>query len=64
MLRLEHIQKMLAAIETRHAKRNWLKAIRAMMRFAVSVGMRADDPTEGIKNAKLPRSDGHHHMDG
>ena len=31
------------------AARNWLKAIRHLMQFAVSVGLRKDDPTQGIK---------------
>ena len=31
------------------AARNWLKAIRHVMQFAVSVGLRKDDPTQGIK---------------
>lgn len=56
----DHIMKMLAVIEKRHAKRSWLKTIRGMMRFAVSISMRTDDPTDGIKNVKLPKSDGHH----
>jgi integrase len=60
MLRREHIQKMLAEIDRPHAKRNWFKTVRALMRFAVSINMLTDDPTEGIKNTKLPKSDGHH----
>lgn len=31
------------------AARSWLKAIRHVMQFAVSVGLRKDDPTQGIK---------------
>ena len=31
------------------AARNWLKAIRHLMLFVVSAGMRKDDPTQGIK---------------
>jgi integrase len=34
------------------AARNWLKAIRHLMQFAVTQGMREDDPTQGIR---LPR---------
>jgi hypothetical protein len=39
--------------------RNWFKAIRALMQFAISLEMRADDPTQGLR---LPRvkSDGVH----
>jgi integrase len=35
------------------AARNWLKALRALLQFAVTRGLRQDDPTQGIK---LPRS--------
>jgi integrase len=35
------------------AARNWLKALRALLQFAVSRGLRQDDPTQGIK---LPRT--------
>jgi site-specific recombinase XerD len=34
---------------TRDMKRNWLKALRGLMAFAVSEQIRADDPTQGIK---------------
>jgi integrase len=57
LLQREHIHKMLAKIDRPFAKRNWLKAVRSLMSFAVSVDMRADDPTEGIKLA-APKSDG------
>jgi site-specific recombinase XerD len=56
----DHVKAMMAAIGKRHAKRNWFKAIRGLMKFAVSIGVRKDDPTEGIKQAKLPKSNGHH----
>ena len=41
-----------------HARRNWLKAVRALMQFAVSIGLIGADPTTGIK-VKVPKSDGH-----
>ena len=59
LLRREHIEKMLAAIERPSAKRHWLKAIRGLLRSAVPT-MRKDDPTEGIASIKLPKSNGHH----
>jgi integrase len=31
------------------AARNWLKAIRHLMQFAIAAGLRKDDPTQGIK---------------
>jgi len=36
-----------------HAQRNWLKAIRGLMQFALSREMIAHDPTQGIKQAKV-----------
>jgi integrase len=41
-----------------HAGRNWLKAMRPLMRFAVAQGFIETDPTDGIK-IKVPKSDGH-----
>lgn len=40
-------------------RRNWLKAIRALMAFAIAEGFRETDPTAGIR-FKVPKSDGHH----
>jgi integrase len=57
LLQREHIHKMLAKIDRPHAKKNWLKAIRGLMRFAVLIRMRADDPTDGIK-LTMAKSDG------
>lgn len=34
------------------AARNWLKTLRGLFAFAVGIGLRADDPSEGIKPAK------------
>jgi integrase len=42
-----------------HAARNWLKAIRGLMTFAVSRQMMAADPSLGIKLPKV-KTDGHH----
>jgi integrase len=41
-----------------HAGRNWLKAMRPLMRFCVDQGFIESDPTDGIK-IKVPKSDGH-----
>jgi hypothetical protein len=45
-----------------HAARNWLKALRSLLQFAISQEMRTDDPTQGIK---LPRvkTDGYYTWD-
>jgi len=43
------IKKMLAnRAETPAAANEWLKMVRALLRFAVDIGMRSDDPTIGI----------------
>jgi integrase len=60
MLRTEDVAAMLAAIKRRYAKRNWFKAIRGLMRFAVASGMRKSDPTEGVRLGKAVKSTGHH----
>jgi integrase len=41
-----------------HAGRNWLKAIRHFIRWAVERKLIASDPTWGVK-VKVPQSDGH-----
>jgi integrase len=59
LLRQEHIEKMLAAIAKASVKRDWLKAIRGLLRHAVPTMLKVD-PTEGIASIKLPKSKGHH----
>jgi integrase len=59
LLRRDHIEQMLAAIEKQIAKRGWLKAIRPLLQSTVP-SMRKDDPTAGIASIKLPKSKGHH----
>jgi integrase len=59
LLRKHHIVNMLALIDKRSAKRHWLKAIRALLRYAVPTMLKVD-PTEGIASIKLPKSKGHH----
>jgi integrase len=41
--------------KSRFAARNWFKAIRALMKFAVAENFRADDPTKGVQ---LPKAKG------
>jgi hypothetical protein len=57
LLRQEHIEKMLAAIAKPSVKRDWLKAIRGLLRNAVPTLLKVD-PTEGIASIKLPKSKG------
>lgn len=59
LIQHDHIVQMMAQIQTRSAKRHWLKAIRGLLRFAVP-SMRKDDPTADIARIKLPKSKGHH----
>lgn len=59
LLRQEHIEKMLAAIAKPSVKRDWFKAIRGLLRYAVPTMLKLD-PTEGIATIKLPKSKGHH----
>jgi integrase len=37
--------------------RNWLSAVRELMRYAVEAKLRPDDPTEGVKSPKAARKD-------
>lgn len=62
--RAEHGAKQLARMQQKHvaqqlgklkpfAARNWLKAVRGLMQFAVTTGLRPDDPTVGVKPIKV-----------
>ena len=42
-----------------HQARNWLKAIRHLMQFAITAELCTADPTQGIR-IKLPKSDGYY----
>lgn len=58
-------QRALAAIlfkKSPFAARNWLKAIRGLLKHAVATDLRKDDPTAGIKLHSI-KSDGHHTWD-
>jgi integrase len=41
------------------AARNWVKALRGLMQFAVKLGLCESDPTQGVKLARV-KTDGHH----
>jgi hypothetical protein len=62
LLRQEHIEKMLAAISKPSVKRDWFKAIRGLLRYAVPTMLKVD-PTEGIASIKLPKEQGAPHLD-
>lgn len=51
LMRQDHIARRLGKLSPA-AARNWLKALRALMQFAVATGLRPDDPTIGFKPAR------------
>jgi integrase len=57
ILRREHVAAILASKKP-YPQRNWLKALRPMMQFAVSIGMIAVDPTESLKVSVRTGGDG------
>lgn len=59
LLKRQHVKELLAAkAATPSAANNWLKRLRQLMMFAIDIGMRADDPTIGVKPLPI-RSPGH-----
>jgi integrase len=55
----KHVQALIdAKAATPSAARNLLAVIRLLMRFAIEAGIRADDPTLGVKHAKI-KTDGY-----
>lgn len=52
-LQREHVKAIVAKLADRpSASNNWLKAIKILMRHAVEVGMRRDDPTTGLRKMR------------
>jgi len=58
LLQRVHIVKLLEPMKP-FAQKNWLKALRGLMAFAILHNLRADDPIQGVKAVKVPRSIGH-----
>jgi integrase len=59
-LQREHVVKLMAARAAKPDSANGLrKALRAMMRHAVEMGIRSDDPTRDVKAIRV-KSDGYH----
>jgi len=56
-LRREHVVALLAG-KRPYPRRNWIKALRPLMRFAVSIGMHTEDPTQEIKASVSRKGDG------
>jgi integrase/recombinase XerD len=58
-LRREHVKRQIEGRKP-FAQKNWLKALRGLMLFAVAENYRGDDPTAGVKAARpAVRSRGH-----
>jgi integrase len=58
LLQRGHIDRMVAAkASTPAAARNFLKTLHALIQHCIAEGLRADDPTQGVKSAKI-RTDG------
>jgi integrase len=59
MLRQADVRKLMQQRSTPDGSNLLLRALRAIMKHAVDVGMRADDPTAGVPKIKVKR-DGYH----
>ena len=56
----KHVVKMLdGKKDTPAAARDFLRCLRLLVTYAISIGIRQDDPTAGVR-VKLPKSDGFH----
>jgi len=59
-LRTEHVRKMVDNRASKPAAANhWLDMVGMLMRFAVDIGWRADDPTRGVRKVRM-NSTGYH----
>lgn len=58
LLQRQHISMLLKS-KKRFAARHWLKAIRGLMKYAVEIGLRHDNPTVSVKLPSL-KTDGYH----
>jgi len=60
LLQREHILKLMAVRAEKPWAANALrKMLRAMIKHAIEIGLRADDPTHGVRAIRI-KSDGHH----
>jgi len=58
-LKPEHIAKLMAMCDKPNAANRLRKVLRAMMRHAVDIGMRSDDPTRDVRAIRV-KTDGYH----
>lgn len=57
-LKSKHIRDILATeVKAAHTRRHWLKMLRGLFEFAISIDWIADNPTLGVK-VKVPKSEG------
>jgi integrase len=62
MLQREHVIKLMAtkSVQNKLHAANWLRiALRVLMRHAIAINMRSDDPTQSIKPVRI-KTDGYH----
>jgi integrase len=61
LLQREHVIKLLAALAATPATANALRgSLRALMRHAVEIGLRSDDPTRDVRKLPTTKGDGYH----
>jgi integrase len=58
-LHREHVIKLMASHATPHSANGLRKVLRALMKHAVDLGLRPDDPTRDVKAVRV-KSDGYH----
>lgn len=58
-IRPKHVRAILADVKSAHTRRHWLKMLRGLFDYAISIEWIEDDPTAGVE-AKVPKSDGYH----
>ncbi len=54
----KHVKAILGTVPDGHARKHWLKSLRALFAYAVESEMIESDPSAGIK-VKVPKSDGY-----
>jgi integrase len=62
-LQQRHVRAVLDGVTGGHAKRHWMKSLRALLSFAVEIGQIETDPSVGIK-VKVKATGGYHTWSG
>jgi integrase len=58
-LATKHVRAVLDDLESGHQRRHWLKTLRALLAYAISIDMIDSDPSAGLK-VRVKQTDGHH----